>query len=128
MKRQLLPFVLVGASAAAVHLAVVAAAVQLAGITPLPANVVGFLVAFLVSFGGHVRWTFPTPPSERAGARRRFFAIALTGFALNQAAYAWALRLVGERWYLPALFGVLLAVAVSTFLLSKLWAFAPAPH
>ena len=62
--------------------------------------------------------------TSHAAARTRFFAVALSGFALNQAAYAEALHLFGPAYYLPALAVVLIGVAISTFLLSKLWAFA----
>ena len=99
--------------------------VSVAHMPPLLANVAGFLVAFFVSFGGHARWTFPTPSHERGSARRRFFVLALTSFLLNQASYAWALHWAGERWYLPALGFVLVGVSGVTFILANVWAFAP---
>ncbi len=122
--RQLAIFVAVGTAAAATHLSIVAAAVELLRLPPLAANALGFCVAFLVSFAGHARWTFPLAPERYAAARARFFAVAITGFLLNQTAYAEALHLFGAAYYLPALGAVLLGVAVATFLLSKLWAFA----
>ncbi len=121
---QIVIFIAVGTAAALTHLAVAAAAVELFGVPPLAANVIGFGIAFLISFGGHARWTFPLAPDRFAAARTRFFAVALSGFVLNQAAYAEALHLFGSAYYLPALAAVLVAVAISTFLLSKLWAFA----
>jgi putative flippase GtrA len=122
--QQIAIFIAVGSAAAFIHLAAAAGAVELAGIPPLAANVIGFCIAFLVSFGGHARWTFPLAPERYAAARARFLAVALTGFVLNQAAYAEALHLFGPAYYLPALAAVIACVAVSTFLLSKLWAFA----
>jgi putative flippase GtrA len=122
--RQIVIFIAVGTAAAFTHLSVVAAAVELFGLQPLAANVIGFCIAFVVSFGGHARWTFPLAPERYAAARTRFFAVALTGFILNQTAYAEALHLFGPSYYLPALAAVLIGVAISTFLLSKLWAFA----
>ncbi len=122
--RQIAIFFAVGSAAAFTHLTVVAIVVELLGLQPLAANVIGFCVAFLVSFAGHARFTFPLSPERYAAARMRFFAVACTGFVLNQAAYAEALHLVGPRYYLPALAAVLIGVAVATFLLSKLWAFA----
>ncbi len=122
--RQIAIFVAVGCAAAATHLAVVALVHELLGLTPLAANVIGFCVAFLVSFGGHARFTFPIAPERFAAARRRFFAVALAGFALNQSAYAVALDVFGQRYYLAVLSVILVGVAISTFLLSKLWAFA----
>jgi putative flippase GtrA len=122
--RQVAIFVTVGTAAAFTHLAVVAALVELLRLPPLVANVIGFFVAFLVSFAGHARWTFPIARQSYSAARNRFFVVASTGFILNQLAYALALQAVGVRYYLPALATVLLGVAVATFLLSKLWAFA----
>jgi len=122
--RQIAIFIAVGSAAAITHLTVVALVVELLHLKPLAANVIGFCVAFLVSFCGHARWTFPISPERYAAARTRFFAVACTGFVLNQAAYAEALHLLGPRTYLPALAAVLIGVAVATFLLSKLWAFA----
>ena len=121
---QIAIFITVGTAAAFTHLAVAAAAVELFGVPPLAANVIGFCIAFLVSFAGHARWTFPLAPERYAAARTRFFAVALSGFVLNQTAYAEALHLFGSAYYLPALAAVIAGVAVSTFLLSKLWAFA----
>jgi len=122
--RQIAIFITVGSAAALTHLTVVALVVEFLGLNPLAANVIGFCVAFLVSFGGHARFTFPLSPARYAAARMRFFAVACTGFVLNQTAYAEALHLFGPRYYLPALAAVLIGVAVATFLLSKLWAFA----
>ena len=66
----------------------------------------------------------PHRREQLATARVRFFVVALTGFAINQTAYAWALHVFGPDYYLPVLAAVLLGVAGATFLLSKLWAFA----
>ncbi len=122
--RQIAIFIAVGCAAALTHLTVVAAVVEGFGLKPLAANVIGFCVAFFVSFAGHARWTFPLSPERFGAARRRFFAVAVTGFALNQTAYAEALHLFGARYYLLVLAAVILGVATATFLLSKLWAFA----
>ncbi len=122
--RQIAIFIAVGSAAALTHLSVVAVVVELVGLRPLAANVIGFSVAFLVSFGGHARFTFPLSPKRYAAARTRFFAIAFTGFILNQAAYAEALHIFGPRYYIPALAAVLIGVAGATFLLAKVWAFA----
>jgi putative flippase GtrA len=122
--QQIAIFIAVGSAAAFTHLAVVAAVVETLALHPLAANVIGFGIAFLVSFGGHSRWTFPIVREQLAAARIRFFVVALTGFVINQMAYAWALHIFGPDYYLPILAAVLLGVAASTFLLSKLWAFA----
>jgi putative flippase GtrA len=127
MSRQLAAFVLVGCVAAGTHMIVVALLVEALHFRILAANVIGFSVAFFVSFGGHSRLTFPTRAEGRAAARKRFFIIALTGFAVNQSAYASGLDAMGERGgtlYLPLLFLVLAGVAGFTFTMSKFWVFA----
>ena len=122
--RQVATFIAVGSAAALTHLATVALLVEAAGLKPIAANAIGFVAAFFVSFTGHSRWTFPISSDRIASTRRRFLAVAFTGFVINQVAYAEALHLVGPNYYLAALGAVLAGVAVSTFVLSKLWAFA----
>ena len=110
---ELAAFSIVGCAAFAVHFFVVSAIVPL-GVPPLAANVLGFAVAFGVSFAGHDRWSFPASARSRSLAARRFFVVAVIGFLANQTLYF-------------ALLVVLTAVAGLTLVLSKLWAFADAP-
>jgi putative flippase GtrA len=58
----------------------------------------------------------------RVRAATRFFAVAVTGFLLNETLY-WGLLDFGPFSYRIALLIVLATVAVVTFLLSKHWAF-----
>lgn len=119
---QLLQFVLVGGAAAATHLAVVGGLVSLTGMAPLAANVLAFLVAFVVSYNGHALLTFARVPVRGWAVAARFFAVACLSFALNELLYAVALYWL--HWnYLWSLAAVLVLVAVATFLLSKFWAF-----
>lgn len=123
VKRSIGWFIFVGCAAAAVHLGTVNLLVARFGWEPLFANVAAWLLAFCVSFSGHWHLTFPHSGAPMLRAVRRFFAISLAGFAINEALYAVLLRAMGERWYLVILFFVLLAVAVITWLLSSRWAF-----
>ena len=93
------------------------------GWQPLAANVLGWLVAFIVSFAGHHRLTFRGHGAAPGPAAVRFFAISAGGFAVNEAAYALLLAWSDLR-YDVVLAGVLLAVAALTYLLSRHWAFA----
>lgn len=120
--RQVCTFTAVGTTAAAINLGVVAAAVPL-GMSPLAANGVGFLVSFAWSFFGHARWTFPAAGRDVAVALPRFAAISLLGFALNEAAYAGALRWTSIDYRL-SLFLVIFALGTGKLLASKHWAFA----
>lgn len=119
---QLLQFVLVGGSAAATHLAVVGAVVACTGLAPLWANVMGFLVAFVVSYHGHAWLTFAAAQARGWATVLRFFAVACLSFVVNELLYAAALHWL--HWhYLWSLAAVLVLVAVGTFVLSKFWAF-----
>ncbi|MBS0505846.1 MAG: GtrA family protein [Proteobacteria bacterium] len=119
---QPLQFVLVGGCAAATHLAVVALLVQLTHMAPLVANVLAFLVAFVVSYNGHALLTFASAGARGWAVVARYFAVACLSFVANELLYALALDWL--HWhYLWSLAGVLLLVAVATFVLSKFWAF-----
>jgi putative flippase GtrA len=120
--RELVAFGAVGGAAFLVHFAVVAVAVPY-GLVPLAANVLGFLAAFTVSFVGHARWSFPAEGRPVAPALRRFAAVAVGGFALNETAYAVLLR-VTPLDYRVALFLVLAGVAGLSWLAGRYWAFA----
>lgn len=133
VKRQLFWFMVVGGAAAATHLGVVMGLVETTGMAPLLANVLGWAVAFGVSFGGHYRLTFSGSGAALGPAARRFGLISFSGFVLNQAAYALALRLSRQNYAL-LLAVVLVGVAVLTYVFSRWWAFrhtashAPGPR
>jgi putative flippase GtrA len=124
VKRQVVFFVAVGCAAGLTHMSVVALLVEAFGWKPLASNIAAFCVAFLVSFNGHSRFTFPQPPEARAEACRRFCLLAVTSFTLNQVLYSYGLNWFGTELYLPILAVVVLMVAVFTFTMSRLWAFA----
>lgn len=116
-------FVLVGGAAASTHLLVVAVLVQGLQWPPLMANIVAFLLAFWVSYGGHALLTFAQSGVAHRQALPRFFVVACGSFVANELLYFAALRWLSWH-YLVSLFLVLLIVAVGTFVSSKLWAFA----
>ena len=122
---QLVQFGLVGGSAAATHLLVVAIVVALTGLPPLWANVLGFLVAFIVSYNGHAALTFSQAQARGWATVARFFAVACGSFVANELLYAAALRWLPWN-YLASLALVLVLVAAGTFVLSKFWAFKAA--
>lgn len=122
--QQLAAYFVVGGAAGLTHLVVVALAVEGAGVSALVANVIGFAVAFFVSYAGHSRLTFPSASEHGPASRFRFFLVASVSFIINQIAYAVLLQTFGEQLYLPLLAIVLLFVAAITFIASKRWAFA----
>jgi putative flippase GtrA len=123
MNRELFWFGVVGISALAVHFACVSLVLVPLGAAPLLANVAAFLLAFQVSYWGHRRLTFRAHDVAHSQSAPRFFAVACLSFAVNEAMYFLLLRYTALD-YRAALLIVLFAVAVLTFALSKLWAFA----
>ena len=122
MVQQLSWFIVVGASAAIVHWVIAVAGVKYIQLNPLWANLIGWLVAFTVSFSGHYHLTFR---HQRAGARqavRRFFLISAAGFAVNELSYAYLLAYTQIPYDL-LLLGILVAVAGATFIASRFWGF-----
>lgn len=115
-------FVIVGCAAAATHWLVAIACVSLGGLAPLLANVVGWLVAFLVSFAGHYHLTFRAQHAPLWQAARRFFMVSALGFGVNEAAYAMLLHYTSLPYDL-LLAMVLVGVAGMTFILGRWWAF-----
>lgn len=120
--KSMLWFLAVGGSAAAVHFGVVLLLVSQHQVPALAANVVGFLIAFCVSFLGHHRLTFADGQASARQSLPRFAAVAVLGFVSNELLYALLLALGFD--YRLSLLAVLVAVAGMTWLLSRYWAFA----
>lgn len=123
MTREALSFICVGVSALLTHWLVVILLVPLAGLHPLLANVVAFLVAFNVSYFGHRHLTFKASERSHRQTLPRFAAVAASSFALNEAMY-WVLLNFTPLRYDIAMLLVLGSVAVLTYILGKFWAFA----
>ena len=119
---QLIQFALVGGAAAATHLAVVWLVVGATGMAPLAANVLAFLLAFVVSYNGHALLTFSAAQARGWPVVAKFFAVACLSFVANEALYYIALNWL--HWhYFWSLAAVLVLVAIGTFVMSKFWAF-----
>ena len=120
---QVSSFIIVGCSAAAVHLGVVIALVRVFAWAPLWANPLAWVIAFCVSFSGHWLLTFRARKKLLWAAVARFFAISAGGFLINQLLYAVILDVSNVRFDL-ILAVVLVLVAIATYFLSSVWAFA----
>jgi len=142
--QQALWFLIVGASAALVHFLVLVSIVSFTAITPTWANVIAFLLAFIVSFFGHFYLTFRQPmqayeyDDQKQNAKQNFrvfswrhslptlikwFASSAVGFAANQSLFVLGLSWFGEHYYIPIWIVVTGIITVMTFSLGKLWAF-----
>ncbi|MBL8399210.1 MAG: GtrA family protein [Candidatus Accumulibacter sp.] len=120
--RQIVLFIAVGCAAALTHWLTAISGVAVWQMPPLLANVVGWLVAFVVSFAGHYRLTFRNQANSLSLACRRFFIVSSIGFAINELSYAYLLQTTTIA-YDTLLAIILLTIAVLTFLLSRWWAF-----
>jgi putative flippase GtrA len=120
--RELGVFTAVGTAATGLHMGVVVGGVPF-GIPPLVANVLGFFVSFAVGFVGHARWSFPAAGRPVAPALRRFAAVSILSFVLNEACYAGTL-LYTPLDYRLALFAVIVSLGLGKLLASKHWVFA----
>lgn len=118
----LLRFGVVGGSAFAVHFLCVIGLVSQAGMPPLSANILAFMMALPVSYFGHKNWTFAAKEQPDAGSGLRFLISALIGFAINEASYA-LLLLMNPDYYRLDLLIALLFSASSMYLLSRYWVF-----
>ncbi len=123
MTREALSFIFVGISALLTHWLVVVLLVPLAGLHPLLANVIAFLVAFNVSYFGHRHLTFKASERSHRQTLPRFATVAASSFLLNEAMY-WLLLTFTPLSYDIAMLLVLGSVAVLTYILGKFWAFA----
>jgi putative flippase GtrA len=86
------------------------------------ANVLAFLVAFVVSYNGHALLTFSAAQARGWPVVAKFFAVACLSFIANEALYYIALNWL--HWhYFWSLAAVLVLVAIGTFVMSKFWAF-----
>lgn len=128
MTRSIQWFIVVGAMAALTHFIAAVSLETLDMMHAKFANVVGFMVAFPVSYLGHYFFSFAKQirPSHKK-ALPRFFLIALTGFIGNESLILLGLQYTQlPFWLLLAL--VMIIMAVSTYLLSKYWAFMRVTH
>lgn len=121
MRVSLLGFVGVGALAALVHY-VVALLSHYCGLTPANSNWLGFACAFPVSYWGHRTWSFKNSQAAHISAFSKFFVVALLGFLGNQALLWLGLHYTPLPFWL-VLGLVMVVVALSTYVLSRFWAF-----
>jgi putative flippase GtrA len=122
VKKQLVRFGIIGLIALGVHLSSVMILVNLLGIVPLIANIIGFLIAFQISYWGHYKWTFEANHVSHKTAFVRLFTMASCNFILNESLYA-GLLYKTKLPYDLALFIVLVFISALTFIISKFWVF-----
>lgn len=118
-------FGIVGVLATALHFSVVVALVEWFATSPLPANALGYGLAFAVSWFGSSRWTFRGATVARF-AVPRFLCVSLLGLALNQGVNALVIYGIGGH-YLAGLAASLVTVPIVTFTLNRAFVFPQTP-
>lgn len=118
---QLFRFGVIGLTAAFIQIGVVVALVQGFAMAPLSANVVGFLIAFQMSYWGHRLWTFKASYILHAIAIPKLLLVQLINFAANETLFYLFLSL--HLPYPIALAIVLTILPIFTYFSSKLWVF-----
>lgn len=116
-------FTIIGALAAIVHYVVAVTLESHSSLRPAWANLSGFLLAFPVSYLGHHYLSFSANQSSHLHALPRFLVVACSGFIANQVLLLSLLYLLTLPFWL-ILGGVMVLVAVGTYLLSHYWAFS----
>jgi putative flippase GtrA len=115
-------FLLVGASAAAVHLIIYGLTLDFLKVQNEWANALGFIIAFLVSFFGHRNLSFKDTSTQALQSFMRFGITACAGFCTNEIVFMILYRGARVDDWLSLIAGII-AAAVQTFLLSRFWAF-----
>ena len=126
MQRELLTFLLVGATATLAHIVTAILAEAALGLPPQGANLAGYLTAVGLSYAGHAHFTFRVRGNHTTHLPR-FLTISLAGLFIGAAVVSY----FETRQNVPfaaAMVVVGAVVATATFLLSKFWAFASGPH
>jgi len=115
-------FTIIGAIAALTHY-IVAVSFEISELlTASHANIAGFIAAFPVSYFGHRKFSFSGQDASHSQALPRFLSVAVLGILVNQTLVLNALQFTKLPFWL-VLGIVMVLVAVSTYLLSKFWAF-----
>lgn len=119
--KRLLQFGIVGGMAALTHYSTALICVYQFGLNEYLSNLVGFLVAFGVSYMGQSSWTFADKNHQRQSTLPRYFLTSVLGFVIN------ATLLYGFMYihltYPVALLLAIIGAAGFVYLLSSLWVF-----
>ncbi|QHL90257.1 GtrA family protein [Sphingomonas changnyeongensis] len=121
---QLVRFLITGGFVTLLGAAVYAVPAQFMGVPPLAANVLAYLVAALIGYVMHSRWSFRGHGRRDNVARTtgRFVIVSLVSFSLNSL-WVWSLTDLagGEPWW--AVVPMVFVTPVVTFLLNRNWVF-----
>ena len=122
--RRLTAFGLVGVIGTGTHYLVLIMLVESAGINPVTATSVGFVVGALVNYALNRRYTFQSSKSH-LDAGPKFFIIAIVTGIVNSLLVYGGANLLGAN-YLLVQIGATFIVFLANFALNSLWTFQEA--
>lgn len=114
-------FGLVGIAATLVHAAILSLLIEWLALPVQLANISAFVVAFLVSYLGHHRWTFASDAGHKEAASK-FLLTAIIGFIANVMIMELVVVQLGYH-YLIGFLCVVFSVPPATYVISRLWIF-----
>lgn len=122
--QKLFRYGVVGVMGAITHMSTLFALVEWSGIPPLPATVMGFVVALVTSYALNRTWTFQHQ-GKHLPSMVKYCTVSLIGLLLNMVIIALCTDVLG-LWYGWGGATAVVVVALNNFVLNSLWTFAPA--
>lgn len=122
MIAQLIRFGGVGGLVTLVHVLVALAAERTLPVSAQQANLMGYAVAFVLSYIGHARFTFRAPVRSMPQVLR-FFFLSLVGLAASSLT-VWVVTTVIGSSFTVAMAAVVVIVPLVSYLAMRFWVFA----
>jgi len=114
-------FSAVGVLVTVIHIGVAMIAVTVADANPTVGSMMGYVVAFLVSYVGHFRFTFAVPGRYR-DYLLKFAVTSLASFVLSTGVVGFATTIL-KIDYRPVLLSLAIVVPVCNYLANRFWVF-----
>ena len=114
-------FSAVGVLVTIIHIGVAMIGVTVADANPTVSSMIGYAVAFLVSYIGHFRFTFAVPGRYR-DYLMKFAVTSLASFVLSTGVVGFATAIL-KIDYRPVLISLAIVVPVCNYLVNRFWVF-----
>lgn len=115
-------FVIIGGISSILHYIIAVGLVNFLFLVPEYSNVVGFLCALPVSYLGHKKISFRCHKTRHSESLPKFMLVSISGFVANQLLVMLCLHFTSVPFWL-SLALIMFIIAISTYLLSRFWAF-----
>jgi putative flippase GtrA len=115
-------YAIIGLYLMAAYAAVYWTLAALAGVNPLVANTLAFVLTVASGYALHSRWTFKGHGSREGFASTKYLAVSFAGYALNSF-WVW---LIVDRWgasVTASLLPIALVTPLLSFWANRIWTF-----